>query len=225
MVKKFRIEKHQQVNDNNIIIDGDADEYSIVQAIKLNIDGDTKPTSLQFARRATIHQHSGSLRCNEAYIHILKDGIINATKVYIGSCEGGEIYAQDIEIENLNKNSKIFFSNSLKITNLNSTNTTITINYKQIPILVSKLELLNEDIKNFKTKLEDAKKHNIPSISFLEKNIKQFEQEQNLIINSTKTAHINIQNSTENTNSVLFVNKDFTKTITIKKGNNITISI
>ncbi len=225
MEKKFRLEKYEEINEEIISIDGYTDEYSIIQALKLNIDGQTKPSSMQFARRATINEHSGSLRCSEAYINTLQNGIVNATKVSIGSSNGGDIYAQNIEIENLNENTNIICANSLKITNLNSENTTITVDYKQIPILISKLELIEEDIQHLEKKLSDAKQHNIPDISFLSKSIVRFKNEKKRIINSTQNTKIEIQNSTKETNKVVFILEDTTKTITIKKGNNIIISI
>lgn len=225
MEKKFHIDKAEELNDDIVYIDGDVDEHSIIQAVKLKVDGQTKESSMQFTRYAKIQKHSGTLRCSEAKIQTLENGNINATKIEIENSNGGNLYAQDINIVNVKKDTNIFASNMINIKNLESDNTIITVDYKEIPILVSKLELINEDIKTLKIELENAKKHNIPKIELLEKDISKLKKEKKFILHSTSTAKLHVDNSTKDTNKIIFIKNDVETIINIKKGNNINISI
>lgn len=225
MEKKFHINKSEELDSDTIYIDGNVDENSIIQAVKLKIDGHTKTSSTQFARYAKIKQHSGNLRCSEAIIHTLDNGSINATKIDIHTSNGGHLYAQDINIYNVKENTTIIASNNINIKNLESKDTTIIIDYEKIPVLVSKLELIDEDLKELNLKLQNAKQHNIPKIEQIEKSIATLLKEKKFILHSTDTAKLHIENSTQNTNKIIFIKNHIETVVNIKKGNNITISM
>ena len=201
---KNNVDEEEELSAENLHIHGDTKSNSIIEAIHLQIDGITCKDSIQFARDAKIDKHRGTLRCHNANINILDDGEIHATTADIKSAISGTIYAQDITIDHVSNNLKIFASNSITINKIDGKNNILRINYKDIPIINSKIDLIQDDIDELKDSLKEAQKHNLSLVSDIKNKIKNFEDELKKIKNSTKTAKITIHETIEKENKIIF---------------------
>jgi len=191
-----------------IHIKGHVGANSIIEATNLKIDGATHQDSSQFAKYAQINRHKGKLRCHEAQITLLEGGEVHATSIDIETALGGTVYAQDVTVRQVKSNLKIYASNSITIKNVSGEDNLFKINYKEIPILNSKLNLINDDIEELKFELQEATRHNRSAVSSIKEKIRHFKEEQNSIINSSKTATITIQSKLHGLNTVIFTIDD-----------------
>lgn len=196
--------QEEEIISESIHVLGDANEDSIIDANKLLIDGTSHKGSTQFSKYADINTHKGTLRCHEANIHILEYGEIHATTINIDTAIGGSIYAQDVQIKNLFGNVKIYASNSITIESIDSGNNSLSIDYTSIPILLSKIELIQEDIKDLESSLYIAHKNNSSLQQEIEAEILRLKNSKLEIINSTKTAKISIKNPLKGINHIKF---------------------
>ena len=176
----------------SVNVSGHVGANSIIESQNLNISGATHQDSIQFSKYANINRHKGTLRCHEAKIKLLEGGEIHATKVDIETCLGGVIYAQDVNITHVKSNLKVYASNSITIKLMSGEDNKLTINYKDIPILVSKIELINEDIEDLEFSLEEAQRHNSSIIDEIQNEIKSLKNEILTIKDSTKNAKVSI---------------------------------
>lgn len=194
----------EELSADEVTISGDVCQESILDAHKLTVKGTTHQDSTQFSKFANIHTHKGTLRCHEAKITLLDEGEVHATSLIVDTVSGGEIYAQDVTIKHLLNNTSIYASHSITIENINGENNTLKINYKEIPILVSKIDLIDDDIEELAFSLEKAKRDN----SLLEKDIKieikNLQIEKDKIINSSQTAKITITKEITTQNTISF---------------------
>ncbi|MBN2782689.1 MAG: hypothetical protein JXQ66_05555, partial [Campylobacterales bacterium] len=115
---KENIDYGVEIDSKKLHVIHDAKEFSIIDAIELQIDGTTFKGSLQFSKNAIIKTHKGSLRCSIADIQNLDGGEVHATKVKIKNGISGSVYAQDVIIDTLFNNLKIYASNTITIKNL-----------------------------------------------------------------------------------------------------------
>ena len=191
-----------------IHINGHVGAKSILEAINLKIDGATHQDSKQFAKYADINRLKGTLRCHEAKVKLLEGGEIHATKVDIEACLGGSIYAQDITIGLVKSNLKVYASNSITIRLVSGEDNLFKINYRDIPVLNSKVNLINADIDNLKFKLEEAQRHTPTETSHIKKEIQNLKNEQNIIETSHMDAKISIEKPFIGLNSIVFVIDD-----------------
>lgn len=187
-----------------IHIKGFVGANSILEAVNLDIEGATHQDSIQFARYANINRHKGTLRCHKATIALLEGGEVHATSVDIESCLGGSIYAQDVTIGHVKSNLKVFASNSITINLVSGEDNKFEIFYKNIPILQSKLELIDEDIDDLKFTLEEATRHNPSKVSSIKKEIQTLRDEKENILHSYKNAKITIKQPLRGLNSIIF---------------------
>jgi len=185
-------------------IKGHVGANSIIEATNLTIDGATHQDSTQFAKFAYINRHKGKLRCHEAKINILEGGEVHATTISVETALGGTIYAKDVEIMHVKNNLKVYASNSITIKLVRGENNLFKINYKEIPILNSKIDLINDDIKELKYELTEATRHNPSAIPLIKEKIKNFQKDQAAIVNSTKLASITIKSSFHGLNTITF---------------------
>jgi len=125
---KDYIQKNEEIECESLHILQDAKEDSIVEARHLCIDGYTDEDSSQFAHFAQINKHKGTLRCHHAEISTLDGGEIHATKVDIKECLSGSIYAQEVSIDTVQSNLKIYAANSITINSVKGSNNHFTIN-------------------------------------------------------------------------------------------------
>jgi len=191
-----------------IHINGHVGAKSILEAINLKIDGATHQDSKQYAKYAQINRHKGTLRCHEAKIKLLEGGEIHASKVEIEACLGGSIYAQDITIGLVKSNLKVYASNSITIKLVSGEDNLFKINYRDIPILNSKINLINADIENLKFKLEEAQRHSQSKVPHIKKEIAILKNEQKSIENSYMNAKISIEKPLNGLNNIVFVIDD-----------------
>ena len=188
-----------------IHINGHVGAKSIVEAINLTIDGATHQDSKQFAKYAEINRHKGILRCHEAKIKLLEGGEVHATKVDIEACLGGSIYAQDVTIGLVKSNLKVYASNSITIKHVSGEDNLFKINYRDIPVLNSRINLINADIENLKFKLEEAQRHSQTKVPHIKKEIASLQSEQKSIESSYMNAKISIEKPLTGLNNIVFV--------------------
>ena len=187
-----------------IHVDGFVGANSRLEAVTLNIDGATHHSYMQYAKYAHINRHKGTLRCHEATISLLEGGKVYASKVNIKDSIGGSIYAQDVTVEHVKNNLKIYASNSITIRLVSGEDNVFKINYKDVPVLESKLTYIEHDIKEFRHKLKEAKRHSLSSVDELQKQIQQLKKEQQDIEESYINAKITIKEPLRGLNTISF---------------------
>ncbi len=188
-----------------IHINGHVGAKSTLEAINLKIEGATHQDSKQFSKYADINRHKGTLRCHEAKIKLLEGGEIHATKVDIEACLGGSIYAKDVTIGLVKSNLKVYASHSITVKDVRGEDNLFKINYRDIPVLNSKINLINADIENLKYKLEEAGRHSQTKVPHIKKEIKNLQNEQNNIELSYVDAKISIEKPFSGLNNIVFV--------------------
>lgn len=194
-----------ELTSQRIHVNGHVGANSIVEAVELIIDGATHQDSTQFAKDAQINRHKGTLRCNNAKIKLLEGGEVHATTVDVEASLGGTIRAKDVTIGHVKNNLKVYASNSITVRLVSGEDNLFKINYKEVPILNSKLDLIQEDIDDLKYSLEEAKRHNISQVENIKSQIKALVDERNEIKNSTLKAKITIQKPLIGLNIITFV--------------------
>lgn len=193
-----------ELKSEKIHVNGHIGANSILEALDLQIDGATHKDSMQFAKTAKINRHKGTLRCHDAKIALLEGGVVNATNVEIEACLGGTIYAQNVKIGHVKSNLKVYASESIEINLVSGEDNLFKISYKDIPILNSKVKLLNADIDKLKDELEVAKRHDISSVKKIQDEIKLLKDEILTIQDSALRAKITIHKPLKGLNSIVF---------------------
>lgn len=201
---KNSVEKNEEIESLSLYVHNDVHEYSIIEAEQLHIEGATDRYSSQFAHTAKINHHKGTLRCHKADIITLDGGEVHATQVNIKNVLSGSIYAMDVTVDSLHDNVNIYASNSITIKNIHGSSNTFSIDYKKVPILISRLELIKNDINSLVNELEDAKKHNHSIITQIETQIKALQEDKTSIEQSFKTAKITLHNTVPQGNKIIF---------------------
>ena len=191
-----------------INIRGHIGAHSIIEAIHLKVDGATHKDSTQFAKYADINRHKGTLRCHEAKINVLEGGVVHATKVDIETCLGGSIYAQDVTISQVKNYLKVYASNSITIRLISGEENSLNINYRMVPILVSKIDLIKEEIEDLEFSLEEATRHDPTSAYRFKEAIQKSKKEISKIEDSVKNAKISIKQTINGLNSIIFTIDD-----------------
>lgn len=197
------VEKEEIICEELIVI-GDVHNESIIDTSKLTVEGSTSTGSTQFSKYATIQKHEGIIRCHEAKIALLQDGEIHATTASVNTVKGGSIYAQDVNIQHLCGDATIYASNSINIEHISGENNKLMINYQEIPILISKMELIQDDITELNSSLNKAIKENSSLQKEIEIEISRMNKEITAIQNSSKTAKITIENTVITKNIISF---------------------
>jgi len=201
---KESIKNNSEIVSDELHILGNVEENSIVETSRLQIDGTTEEYSTQYSRFANINVHKGTLRCHEASIKNLDGGEIHATKVDVVTCNGGFIYAQDVHIESILKPVTIIASHSITVGSVSVADSLFKINYKEVPIINSKLDLIQDDLEQLKEELEDAKKHNIAQLSNIEHKIDTLQTEYQTILDAYKIATITLNGTVAQGNQITF---------------------
>jgi len=187
-----------------IHVDGFVGAKSRLEAVTLDIEGATHQESEQYAKYATINRHKGTLRCHEAKISLLEGGVVYATTVTIDSSIGGSVYAQDVTIGHVKNNLKVYASNSITVRLVSGEDNIFKINYRDIPILKSKIKFIDNDIENLKYKLQEAKRHSLSRVDDIEKEIRTLKSEKAAIQNSYKNATITVKEAFRGLNNIIF---------------------
>ena len=214
------VAKDTELIGEDITIFGDVHQDSIIDAHNLVVKGTIHADTTQFSKYAKIQEHHGMLRCHEAEIHTLDNGEVHASKLTIDTCRGGEIYAQDVHIKNVWGQVQIYASNSITIESVHDSKNIFTIDYNEVPILVSKVELIQEDIEELNFLLKKAIQRNAPTQKDIEDEIQRLKKELTQIQESNKSAKITIENSLSAGNIICFnidMNNDITYTTQSKQ--------
>ena len=198
------VEQNAELICEDLTVFGNVHEESIIDAHKLFVKGTVYPNSSQFAKYADISEHQGILRCHEAKIKTLNGGEVHASSITVDHCNGGSLYAQDVTINSISSDLKIFASNSITINTINGFHNELNINYKNVPILLSKLELIEEDIEELQFLLQDSKEKNSSSQKHIENEIQRLHLQYNKIKHSSLFAKISIHEIIQANNSISF---------------------
>lgn len=193
-----------ELTSETVHINGHVGAYSTIEAVNLQIDGATHKDSAQFAKSAKINRHKGTLRCSEAKIKLLEGGEVHATKVDIESSLGGSVYAQDVTIGHAKNNLKVYASNSITVKLVSGEDNLFKINYKDIPILNSKIDLINSELEDLKYDLEEASRHNTSQIPAIRNKVAKLKVDLNEIKSSARRAKITIQKPLRGLNTIVF---------------------
>jgi hypothetical protein len=192
-----------------IHVDGFVGAKSRLEAVNLEIKGATHQDSEQFAKFATINRHKGVLRCHEANISLLEGGVVHATTAIVDSSLGGEIHAQDVTLSHVKNNLKVYASNSITVRLVSGEDNSFEINYKEVPVILSKIEFLEKNIEELKYQLSQAKMHSPQKEETLNKEIHALKAEIKEIEESYKNAKISIAQPFRGLNNIIFtINKD-----------------
>jgi len=197
-----------KLTSENIIVDGFVGAKSILEATNLDIRGATHQDSKQFAKVANINRHKGTLRCHEGHIKLLEGGIVHATNIEIDAVLNGMIFAQNVTIGQVKSNLKICASESIKIKVVSGEDNIFQINYKEIPILLSKIDFIKYDIDELRYKLSQAKRHNPDEAKKIQLQINSLRDEMKEIAASYKKATIEIDNPFKGLNQIIFTIDD-----------------
>jgi len=187
-----------------IHVKGHVGANSKLEALNIKIDGATHSSSKQFAKTAIINRHKGTLRCNNAKIKLLEGGVVHATNLEIESSLGGTIYAQNVTIGHIKSNLKVYASHSITVRLVSGENNIFQIDYKNIPIINSKINFLEQDIDNIKFSLNEAKLNDIEKVSIFENNLKELQDEIKNIQESALTAKIRVEKPFLGLNTINF---------------------
>jgi hypothetical protein len=192
------------LTSETINIHGHVGAKSSLKAVNLTIEGATHKDSTQESKYATINRHKGKLRCHSAKIKLLEGGEVHATNVEIENSVGGVIYAENVTINHVKSNLKIYASNSINIKLVSGEDNLFKISYKDIPTLRSKYNFITQEIEDLKYKLEGALKHTPSDIPILKKEIGERKEQQDKIINCVKHAKITIAEPLRGLNTITF---------------------
>ena len=202
------IKEGVSLTSERIHVNGFVGAKSRLEAVTLKIDGATHQDSMQYAKFASINRHKGTLRCHEAKIKLLEGGVVHATTVDIESSLGGAVYAQDVTIQHVKNNLKVYAANSITIRLVSGEDNLFKINYRDVPILESKIKFIEEDIADLKYKLKGEKRYNPSKAEALEKEIQSLKNEKKAIQNSYKIATISVKEPFRGLNKIVFTVDD-----------------
>jgi molybdopterin-binding protein len=192
-----------------ININGHVGAKTKLEATNLVIEGATHGESYQEAKFAHINRHKGTLRCHSAHIKLLEGGEVHATNVEIDTAMGGAIYAENVIINNVKNNLKVYAANSIKVKRVLGEDNLFKINYIDIPTLNSKYNFISKEIDELKEDLEGAMKHSPQNISTIKQKIKELKDEIYNIENSVKNAKITVEEPFNGLNTITFtINSD-----------------
>jgi len=192
------------LTSESINIEGFVGANSNLEATNLEIKGATHQDSTQSAKFAKINRHKGKLRAHEAKIALLEGGEVHASHVEIETCLGGSIYAKDVIIEHVKSNLKVFALNSITIKLVSGEDNKFKINYKDVPIVISELKFIDNDIEDLKYLLEEALRHNISKVETIKSEIKSLRAKKKEIKLSYTEAKIDIKNPLHGLNHIIF---------------------
>ncbi len=204
-VTKDSVGEGAEIISERIHINGHTGSRSVLEATDLIIDGATHKDSNIFAKNAKINRHKGTLRCNRADVKLLEGGKIHATYAEIGTCLGGSVYAKDVVIDHVKSNLKVYASNSITIRLVSGEDNNFVIDYSKVPVITSKIALIDADLDDLKFKLEEAIKSNSSEIPSIEEQIRSLKNEKEEVKNSSIDATINIKNAFTGLNIIKFV--------------------
>ncbi|MEO1937730.1 MAG: flagellar assembly protein A, partial [Sulfurimonas sp.] len=203
-ITKDSIGEGVELSSEHIHVDGFVGAKSKLEAKHLEIDGATHQDSKQFAKYAKINRHKGTLHCYEANIKLLEGGIVHATKVTIENSLNGFVYAQDVTIKQVRSNLKVYATNSITIDLVSGEDNLFEINYEQVPVVLSKIEHIQEEIEELRYKKKQAKRFHPDEVETLKQKIQEAKEQIQKIKESYKYASIEVKHPFKGLNTIVF---------------------
>ena len=203
-VTKDSIGEGVELSSENIHVDGFVGAKSKLEAKYLEIEGATHQESKQFAKYAKINRHKGTLRAHEATIKLLEGGVVHATKVTIENSLSGFVYAQDVTIKQVKSNLKIYATNSITIDLVSGEDNLFEINYEKVPVILSKIEHIQEEIEELRYKKKQAERFRPDEVDKLKQKIQEAKEQIQKIKESYKYASINVKHPFRGLNTIVF---------------------
>jgi hypothetical protein len=146
------------LTSERIHISGHIANRAKVEAKTLVVEGATHHGSHLYAHEAVINRHKGVLRCHRADVKLLEGGELHATHVHVETALGGCIYAKRVTLGNVRHHLKVYASDSIIISSINGEDNLFVIDYKKVPIVLSHLQYIEEDIEEQRYHLREAKR-------------------------------------------------------------------
>lgn len=193
-----------KLTSEKIYVKGHVGKHSVLETETLQVDGSTHHDSTQFAKFAKIHRNKGILRCHKAQIKFLETGEIHATTAIVDETISGAVYAQDVIIDKVRNNLYVCASNSIVIRAVIGEDNIFKISYKDVPILISKINLIDKDMLKLKTSIKELSNDEKSQKADMQSKIQKLEDEKLSIINSVKTAKISIEKKFIGLNTIIF---------------------
>jgi len=193
------------LTSETINISGFVGTKAVIEASQLTIDGATHNGAQLFAKEAKIKRHKGVLRCHKAEINLLEGGEVHATYVHIDIAHGGVIYGDHIHIKQVKNNVKVYATGSITVDVIKGEDNHFMIDYKKVPIVQSRLKFIEEDIRELKYFLEEARRHDSTKVDELMRSIHDLNIEIETIKNAALHASVEIKNSIDGLNIISFI--------------------
>jgi hypothetical protein len=203
-ITKDSIGEGVELNSENIHVEGFVGAKSRLEATYLEIEGATHKESQQFAKYAKINRHKGTLRCHEANIKLLEGGSIHASKVTVENSLGGFIYAEEVFIKEVKNNLKIYATDSINIELVSGEDNHFEINYKEVSVVLSKIEHLQEEIERLREKKKKAERFHPEEVELIQKEILNAKSEIQKIQECYKDATITVTQAFRGLNKIIF---------------------
>ncbi len=201
------------LTSETIHISGYVADKAKLEAKNLFIDGASHNGAKLFARNATINRHKGILRCHKANIKLLEGGEVHATNVVIEAALGGTVYGENVIVKSVKHNLKVYATKSITIEKLTGEDNLFVIDYKEVPVIKSRLNFIEEDIDNYRYQLDEAKRHREQDVPKINKKITELKRELEEIKYCAFDATITIKEKVNGINRIIFAlpkNKELT---------------
>lgn len=197
-----------KLTTETIHVTGHVGAKSVLEAINLTVDGATHQDSTQFAKFAQINRHKGVLRCHDAKIKLLEGGKVHATNVEIEASLGGTVYAKNVKINLVKSHLKVYASDFIEIEQVKGEDNIFKINYRDVPIVKSKLNYINSEIDETKYEIEECKKNNLEKLPELKEKLTKLKNEALIITDSVQKAKISVKKTFNGLNTIIFTIDD-----------------
>lgn len=153
-----------------------------IQACELTIGAQThKKSFIEVQENATIHLHRGDLKAKNATIEILEAGRVEAQTVHVSKMMGGEIIADHVVIDILYSNANITALKSITIQSIIGDGNNLIINPRAIPSYLEQINLLELQLKEVYTQIQEKGKHLLGKELALKEQLNRIKQTQEKI--------------------------------------------
>lgn len=185
-------------------ITGHVGDKTKLEAKTLTIEGATHNGSTLYAREATVNRHKGLLRCHKAHIKLLEGGEVHGTNVHIDAALGGTVCAETVTIGQVKHNLKVYATKSITIQRLSGEDNSFTIDHEKVPIAMSHIKFIEEDLAELRYRLEEANKHSPEKLPYLQEKINLLKSQIERIQHAAFEATITIEQRVEGLNTITF---------------------
>ena len=203
-ITKDSVGEGVHLTSETIHISGHIADKAKLEARTLIIDGATHTGSSLFAHEATINRHKGVLRCHKATIKLLEGGEVHASYVHIDAALGGTVYADHVTLGTVKHHLKVYATQSITVEEVRGEDNKFVIDYRQIPIIKSRLEYIEEDIDELRYHLDEAKRFREQDVPKISKKIVALREEADTIKESSFHATVTLKNRQVGLNTITF---------------------